>query len=93
MWEESLLYRHIDSNDANTTVTVATANHVLLGKVIINTTSAQALTITDLKGNKVAVIKASVLEQAFEYEMPVPGGIKVVVPAGYNGDATIGYSL
>jgi len=83
-------YRHISSNDANTTVTIQT-NDCVLSKITINTTSAQALTVKDGQGNTVAVLKASIVENSYFYEVNCPKGMTITVPASYTGSATIAF--
>lgn len=89
---ETYQYRHITSADANTTV-IVTPDSSVLHAVVINTTSAQALTLNDARTNgqssTVAVLKASITENSYFFDADCANGIKVVVPTGYTGSATI----
>jgi hypothetical protein len=87
-------YRHLSNADANSTVTVC-ATPCVLHLVTINTTSAQALTFLDkginIANNTVAVLKASIVEDTYIYDVYCANGLQVTVPASYAGDATISY--
>ena len=84
-------YKHIDSNDANSTVAVTT-KHGVLARITINKTSAHALTVKNgAGGDTIAILKASVAEGHYDFEVSTSLGISVEVPASYVGDATIAY--
>lgn len=91
---ETYQYRRLSSSDANSTVTVCTGP-VSLHSITINTTSAHALTVTDGATNgtstTVATIKASIAEQTLTFNVDCAYGLKVTVPTGYTGDATIAF--
>lgn len=93
---ETYNYKHIDSNNANTTVKVAALAGATLGKITIQKTSAHALTVYDAASDSdtstpIAIIKASIVEQTLEYNVVAKKGIFIAVPASYAGDATISY--
>lgn len=80
--------RHITSSDANSTVTVTNAE-VDQVYVTINSTSAVALTLQDGAGNVIGILKASIAEGTYAYPCRHLKGVKLVVPNGYDGDATV----
>jgi hypothetical protein len=95
---DSFNAKHIDSNDANSTVVVVkkgdTATPHMLAAITINKTSAHALEIYDGEdntGDLIAILKASIAEGTYEYFVSSNKGIAIVVPSGYVGDATISY--
>lgn len=83
-------------DSADSTVTVC-ATPCVLGHITINTTSAHALTVRDAGGNNgadntVATIAASpVIGSVFRYDVDLKDGLKITVPSGYVGDATIAF--
>ncbi len=87
---QSCSYKHLTSADANSTVTLDNEELTLV-RVTINKTAAQALTFADGAGNTVGILKASVVENTYTYDVPCLKGIQITVPAGYDGDATICY--
>ncbi len=83
-------HKRISSSDANSTVTVTTADS-MLAHITINTTSAHTLTVKDGMGSTIATIKASIAEQTLTYQVHCSKGIQITVPASYAGDATIAF--
>lgn len=82
--------RHLTSADANSTVTIDD-EQLTLDHITINNTSAYALTVKDGAGNTIAILKASIVESTYWYNVPCVKGIQITVPTGYVGDATICY--
>ena len=85
--------RRISSADANSTVTIGLKDGIL-GRVVINNTSAHALTIRDgdsVTGTVIATIGASAPEGNIDYGVAFKDSLEIVVPTGYTGDATICY--
>lgn len=86
---KTFMYRHFDNNDANSTTTISLQAGEL-GSVIINETSAHAITIQD-GDETIAVLKASVVEGTYEYNIGFYTNLKIVIPASYTGDMTVTY--
>lgn len=91
----SYIYKRIASGDANSTVTVC-ATPCILKSITINTTSAHALTVVDAvtssSNSTIATIAASpAIGSVFMYNVDVNGALKITVPTGYVGDATIAF--
>lgn len=79
----------------NITIPPKSGTSFVLVKLIINTTSASDITLTDTGDNNhaatvIADIKASVLERTLEYNLPLFGSLKVDNPGG--SDLTIVFS-
>lgn len=81
------LYKNINSA---TTTTVATASQGVLHSIVVNTTAAGAVTVSDQSGT-IAILKASVAEGTYLYDVAFVGFLKVVTAAA--SDLTIAYKV
>ena len=96
--DSSFQYKHYTSaNASSTAATIVRGGRGVLGTVTINTTSAQPITLYDAGTSAatstmtaIAVIKASVGEQTFVYNVALEKGLAITLPASYAGDITIG---
>jgi len=82
---EAFNYCHITTN---ATTTVSSNYTGVLHSVVINTTANGTITISDAKGT-IAVIKASVLEGTYLYDVCYSGPLRVVNAT--TGDITVTY--
>ena len=72
------------TNIASATTTTVKSGRGVLKAIIINTTAAGAITIydnTSAAGTKIATIKASVVEQEFDYNCRFMTGLTIVTAA------------
>lgn len=83
---------NITSADAGNTVSLGSGDYTKLHTVVINKTDAtHTLTIEDGAGTTKGTIKAAIAEGSLIYDITVSGQLKIVVPSGYAGDATVSY--
>lgn len=94
---DSYSYRHYTSaNASNTAGVLVKGGAGELGPVVINTTSAVALTLYDSSATatssatKIGILKASIAEQSLEYNVAFTKGLMIEIPGAYDGDITIG---
>lgn len=83
------LYTHISTN----TTTLVTTGRGTLHTIVLNTTSAGAITIYDgvsAGGAVIAILKASVAEQTFIYDVVFSAGL-CIVTAGAS-DLTVSWT-
>jgi len=94
----SYAYKHYTSANASSTArTIVRGGAGELGTVTINTTGAQVLRLYDAATSTaatssltaIAVLKASVGEQTFTYDVALTQGLTLEMPASYAGDITI----
>lgn len=81
-----------EHNDGGRTSTIRprAGEVVVLHRIVINTTSATAITVRDSTNGVIAVIKASVAESTLNYNLKLKGNL-IVENAG-TSDLTIVYS-
>ncbi len=85
---EPCLYNHIST----ATTTVVKTREGVLRSIIVNTTAAGAITIydnTSAAGQVIAVLKASVAEQQFDFNCVLKTGLTIVTAAA--SDITVTY--
>jgi hypothetical protein len=95
--DASFQYKHYTSaNASSTSATIVRGGRGVLGTVTVNTTSGQPITLYDAGASAatstmtaIGVIKASVAEQTFVYNVALEKGLAIVLPAGWAGDITI----
>lgn len=80
------LYNHIST----ATTTTITASQGILHSIVVNTTAAGAITVSDQSGT-IAILKASIAEGTYLYDVAFAGCLKVVT-AGAS-DLTIAYKV
>jgi len=80
------LYNHIST----ATTTTITASQGILHSIVVNTTAAGAITVSDQSGT-IAILKASIAEGTYLYDVAFAGYLKVVT-AGAS-DLTIAYKV
>lgn len=73
-----------------TTVTPKAGQIVVFHRIVVNTTAASAITIRDSSVGVIAVLKASIAEGSYLYNLPLKGNLVVEV-AGAS-DVTIVFS-
>lgn len=89
-------YKHVSSSFAGAN-TVVCGGSCTLGRVVVNTTSAQIVKLYDgastatSSATLIASLKASVGEGTYNYETVTSKGIVVEVPSGFTGSYTISY--
>ena len=90
--------KHYTSANASSTVrTIVKGGAGELGTITINTTGAQPIRLYDAASttaatstlDAIAVIKPSVAEQTFTYDVSLLKGLTLEMPATYAGDITI----
>jgi hypothetical protein len=72
------------------TITPQAGKIVVFHRIIINTTSATAITIRDSVNGVIGVLKASVSEGTYVYSLPIKGNLIVENPG--TSDITIVFS-
>jgi len=80
------------SNIASATTTVVKASAGHLHSITVNTTAAGAITVydnTSAAGNKIATLKASIVENTYVYDCAFGTGLTIVTAAA--SDITVSY--
>lgn len=74
------------------TISTKSGEPFVLMTVVVNTTSASAITLYDAGDNNrvIASLKASVIEGDYNYNLPLKGGLKIDNPGG--SDLTVVFS-
>jgi len=88
---------YTSANASSTSRTIVKGGYGELGTVTINTTGAQPIRLYDGASttaatstlDAIAVIKPSVTEQTFTYDVSLTQGLVLEMPATYAGDITI----
>ena len=80
------LYKNINS----ATTTTITASQGILHSIVVNTTAAGTITVSDQNGT-ICVLKASIAEGTYLYDVAFVGYLKVVTAAA--SDITIAYKV
>jgi len=81
------LYKYIDS----ATTTTITASQGILHSIVVNTAAAGTITVSDEVGT-IALLKASVVEGTYLYDVAFNGYLKIVT-GNADQDVTVTYSV
>lgn len=82
----NFLYNHIATN----TTTTITASQGLLHSIVVNTTAAGSITVSDQNGT-IAILKSNIAEGTYLYDVAFSGYLKIITAAA--SDITVAYNV